>query len=255
MPSICSMWCGLLLLLWSAASSGAETINVVPGPHGGYRVQTSWGDYIVVLDGNSAWVGTEDEYEHNRVSGMMAHSGYREAVVAIDGRTGKAFVDRDAPRIAVGDIEVSAIDLEILFGSTPNPKLHRPRKDAGEEYVGIAWAQSRAHPMLEMRWLDQKTNRQLRPYRCSESSPFFQCDFVVKRAALLNSGVFIFMAARQTPAAWAVGSIADAQLEGLQRKVVDLAKHDIAASADDVETLKQLHALDPRFPGVFSPDR
>ncbi|MDR3483199.1 MAG: hypothetical protein P4L91_21085 [Burkholderiaceae bacterium] len=116
--------------------------DVRPGPNGTIRVSTSAGTYIVDIDGNSGWVGTEQEYEARRIGGVLRSDGFHEMKIKGQSPNIHQVVSNNLPSTAVGSTNVGDINTTIYFGTTPDKKLHRPPKQADSEYVGSVWTQS-----------------------------------------------------------------------------------------------------------------
>lgn len=234
-----------IALFFVATSTCATTIHIEPGPHGGDRVVTPWGDYIVVTrDDGSIWVGTEAEYDMGRARALAAQDGMRPTTV--DGKT--VFVSAALPSLLLGDIETSNIATQILFGVKPNDfDAHRPAKPKGEEYVSTGWTQSSRGKVTTI-FADTETHRLYAPYDCGFDAPTSSghCEYLMPISALPHKFVTLFVRTNAKPAALPVRSITSMHYGAL----ADKARTGTPIEGDDLQDLHSLHALDPSIPDV-----
>ena len=219
--------------------------DVQPGPNGSMKVNTSEGTYIVVLDGNHAWVGTEKEYEARRIAGVLKAEGYRE--MKIDGQNPNTheIVSSEMSSASVGQTNLGNIYTEIYFDATADRKMHRPPKPAGSEYVGAAWVQSDKRD-VQAKIIDRESNITFSPYYCQNVAGMAMrtCEFIVPAESLRHQSALLFAAAKSNPSVIPGSSLAKEQEKILLAKYKpDMGKR-FGLDEDDANTLKRLHELD-----------
>jgi len=242
----------IVLLLGIAAASFAsagETIYFESGPHGGERAVTPWGNYIIVSGGDSVWIGTEDEYEHAYVVGIERAKGQREFKME-DGS--RSFIDRDLPTIMVGNNQLASLDPLILFGVSSGGAMRRPHKSAGTEYFSIDWVQSR-QGVTSFAVVDMATGKAYRPYRCTVSDLFHQCETIMPTGALTDPVSVVFLQSGQKPGALPPATPAQLAYRSIRLHIKSLAKDGIVVNPSDTDddsfrNLIRLHKLDPSIP-------
>lgn len=236
--------------LSSGSAFAGVTINFEPGPHGGERVITPWGDYIVLQEGNSVWVGTETEYDHARVVAIAAKHGDREIVT----EQGRTFVSTGLPSVEVGNTDLASIATDILFDTRPSKKPYRPRKSTDSEYVSMAWVQSK-NSDTRLNILDLESRRSYSPYQCGadRESGFHWCETIVPRSAITHKAAVIFVQKGVKPGYLPATSIAQLHYASIVDHVKSLRDSGIPIASDDPDddtllSLKHLHQLDASIP-------
>lgn len=251
----------IFLLLFSVIAFPAfagTTIHFSQGAYGETKISTPWGDYVSIQQGSTIWVGTAEEFEHNRVKGIMAADGAREFKV----EGGKPiFVDRGASAF-VGNTEVTGIGVYILFGMPPDKKLHRPRKPKGTEYVSISWLQSTKTNIKEV-ILDRETQKTYLPYSCEaltdgtcygdgpehackNNFPEHVCETIMPRGALNHKVSIAFIGNKQKPGIVPVDSIALSQYASYMDGRKNMGA--IGPSNEELEDQRSLHSVDDKIP-------
>lgn len=242
----------VLLLLGIAAASFAsagETIYFESGPHGGERAVTPWGNYIIVDDGGSVWIGTEEEYDHAYVVGIERAKGQREFRME-DGS--RSFIERDLPTVMVGNNQLASLDPLILFGVQSGGAMRRPRKPTGTEYFSIDWVQSR-QGITSYAVVDKATGKAYRPYRCTVSELFHQCETIIPAGALTDPVSVVFLQSGQKPGALPLATPAQLAYRSIRLHIKSLAKDGIVVTPSDPDddsyrNLSRLHNLDSSIP-------
>src|SRR5260363_323039 len=74
------------LFLLISIPVNAETIHIVPGPYGGSKIITPWGDYVAVPFGNTIWVGTVEEWMDIKADSVMRENGAKRVTLPGDKR-------------------------------------------------------------------------------------------------------------------------------------------------------------------------
>jgi hypothetical protein len=272
--------------IMSAPSAHAATSfswSVEPGPHGGYRVSTSTGNYMVVFNGNRVWVGTEDEFDHERVKSIMARDGLREFKIDGRGPNETSFVSRGLPSVNVGSYSLADINTYIDFGgkpgardagpkeptpsecshtSTPDGDIEtcvtetsggtfaskrRPKKSLGSEYVNISWAQNKPRAISAIIY-DREKSVSFSAFHCGVYEENHNCEFIIPRESLIHKSTVFFASASVPPGAVPLNSIADATYRSIvdQNKPIGTARFD--PSDEDLDILRRLNALDSSIP-------
>ncbi|MFC6519722.1 hypothetical protein ACFQAT_07985 [Undibacterium arcticum] len=106
----------LFSLIAFPAISGT-TIHFSQGPDGETQISTPWGDYAAIQQGSTVWVGTAEEFEHNRVKGIMADQGLKEFSISGRSKAG-TFIERDMPTASAGNTQIASISTYVLFGES-----------------------------------------------------------------------------------------------------------------------------------------
>lgn len=237
------------------ASAGTSfSWNVQPGPYGGYRVSTSWGNYMVVVDGNRAWVGTEEEFENARIKDILRRHGDRE--ISIDGQSKNehTIVSKALPTVRLGNAELAGINTTILFGVPADKKSHRPAKAEGYEYVSTLWVQGNRRQQASVKIYDEESKKSFQPFHCEyiAEMTMHSCEFAVPRTSLTHKSMLIFTSRQAAPSVVPMSSIAFQH----HRILIDKYKHSgsdgIVISDDDASDLRELHKLDSTVPASFT---
>jgi hypothetical protein len=238
----------IILVIISAPSAHAATSfswSVEPGPHGGYRVSTSAGNYIVVINGNSVWVGTEGEFDHERVKTISAREGFSEFKIAGTPRNEMSFVSSGLPSVSVGNYRLAAIDTGIIFGAKPNAAAHHPKKPSDTEYVSIDWVQNK---VIETSAIVYDVERKVsyRANYCGTSGDTNHCEFVIPASSLTHPSSVFFASPAASPGVLPMKSIAYESYKSLvdNNKTIGSAH----TSDEDLDVLRRLHALDSSIP-------
>jgi hypothetical protein len=240
----------ILIMVAGAAlavpSFGATSFswNVEPGPYGGYRVSTSTGDYMVVVSGNSVWVGTEDEFDHERVKQLSARDGFTEFKVAGSDPHATDFVSSGLPSVRVGNYRLAGISTDILFGEKPNKRLHRPTKPTDAEYVQMVWVQSLSTATSAIVY-DKTMHVSYSAVDCGTGDAFHYCEFVIPTAALTHNATVFFASAGAAPGALPIESIVKATYQSINDRNKPIGA---TPSAEDLAELRRLHEYDSSLP-------
>jgi hypothetical protein len=226
------------------------TIQILPGPLDGNRVHTPWGNYVVIQEGSTVWVGTEDEYEHNRATSLFNKMGAKSFTPEGQFKDGNFFIDSGALNTNVGFVKVDGISPGIIFGAKPNKSLHRPIKPADTEYVSLLWMQDKESSISAI-LLDKNSNKPFYPYTCGLHSYFHVCEFLMPRGSLTKPIQAIFTAKGHPPGVVLIDSLAQQDYNQLLKKLKPVNLPPEEASSDDQDELAQLHALDESLPEMI----
>src|SRR5260364_377973 len=199
------------LFLLISIPVNAETIHIVPGPYGGSKINTPWGDYVAVPFGNTIWVGTVEEW-------------------------------MDIKAVSIGKPILYSITTNIVFGVKPSKKDKRPPKPKGAEYVIIVWVPSEA---VSIKAAIAIGNQTISPNDCS-TGHFSYCEFTVRKEQLTAGASIIFYSKRKSPSIINVESLAKQHFSDLSLKYKHVDGEPI--SDDDMRELQQLHNLDESIP-------
>jgi len=221
--------------------------NVEPGPYGGYRVSTSTGVYMVIVSGNSVWIGTEDEFDHARVKQLEAREGFTEFKIAGDDPHAMSFVSSGLPSVRVGNNRLASISTDILFGEKPDASLHRPIKPKDAEYVSMVWVQSMPTATSAILY-DKTTHLSHAAVDCGSGDEFHYCEFVIPTAALTHSATVVFASAGTTPGALPINSIVNATYQSINDRNKPIGGKHFVPSAEDLAELRHLHEYDSSLP-------
>ena len=240
-----------LLLIRSLAfpvmTIASVTINAFPGPDGNTKVQTPWGDFIVVEMEGTVWVGTEAEYFHARDKAASEANGFREMVMSGGVRV---FVQGRLPSTSIGKTDIAGINTEIMFDVGPNKAIGRNQKPASHEYVGIVWTQSDTSS-VRVGVLDKDSNAYFVSKVCGRWREIGHCEFVIPRVALTHEAVILFMRPGLKPAAVPIQSVAKATYQSIRIKNAPIGNAHFTPDKDDQKTLETIHALDESIPSVL----
>jgi len=235
--------CVLIFAAFANSSVSAEVIHFTPGPYGGTKVITPWGDFIATKIGDSIWVGTEREWNDVKADSVAQENGMRRAKIAGAGRNEITYISSEGRNVSLGNGKLLAVTTSIEFGARPDRKTGRPPKPAGSEYVEIVWHQSEVNSVRAAILVDNQT---VQPTSCSRWNAFFYCSFIADRDLLTKPADIFFYTRNQRPSAIHVESIAEEAHEGLLIKYRHSQGEPI--SEDDSASLQSLHELDAAIP-------
>lgn len=234
-------------MLWMTSSvwaAGAYSWDVQPGPDGTMRVVTSNGTFIVDIEGNHGWVGTEEEYERRRIAGNLKGLGYHELAIKGQSENEHQIVSDSLPQISVGASRLADISTMIYFDATADTKLHRPSKSADSEYVGAVWVQS-DRVETQAKIIDRESRKTYSPYYCHDVAGNMRtCEFLIPRESLSHQSALLFAGPRGLPVVIPRSSLAREHDKVLLTKYKPSVGSRFALEDDDAITLKSLHELD-----------
>lgn len=232
----------LLSLVIGDAKAGT-TIHFVPGPSGGSKIITPWGNFVAIPSGNSVWIGTVEEYMDRKVDAIARQNG--EKKISVDGE--QFYVSTKGLSTTVGNNTLYDITTDILFGMPADRKLRRPPKPKNAEYVSIVWIPSTERKIVTalLASIDGKTTYQASD--CQVEDQFGYCEFIVPRTALTIPMMYVFTMRGAKPSAVQIESIAREHAQGIQRNYQSTLRG-IEPSQDDLDDLRNLHVLDESIP-------
>lgn len=228
--------------------------DVQPGPNGSLRVSTSGNTYIVVIDGNHGWVGTEQEYERQRIAGVLKAEGFRELKIkGQDGNTHQ-MVSGSLPFAAVGSTNLGDISTMIYFDARPDKQLRRPPKPAASEYVGAVWVQS-DRTETQAKIIDRESGKTFSPHYCHgiSGANMRTCEFIVPRDALSHQSALLFAGPKGQPAVIPRASLAQEHNKVLLEKYKPFMGSRFALEDEDAAALRSLHELDSSVATTLPP--
>jgi hypothetical protein len=235
--------------VFSISCVASELITFSPGPIDGIRIHTARGDFIAVQQGNSVWVGTLEEYEKNSVATKINDMGGREVPQYGNKPNEHTIVNRRDLRVKLGSSQLNGIYTSIIFGVGADPKLHRPKKKNGEEYVAVNWIQSQK-TNVNLTLLDKSIAVNYQPYHCTREPGFVNCEYLIKRESLTTPAALIFTQGTQNPAVIFLESIAKAHYRATVN-ALGFGSRKLEPSADQLSDLKELHRLDETIPETY----
>ncbi len=243
-----------LQLISLHAAAGGSSWDVQPGPNGSMRVNTSEGTYIVVIDGNHGWVGTEKEYERQRIAGVLKAQGYREMKIAGQDENTHQVVSIKLPSASVGSSNLADISTSIYFDANADKKLRRPPKPAESEYVGALWVQSDKAD-IQAKIVDQENHATYSPHYCHgiAGTNMRTCEFIVPRESLTHQSALLFVAAKGRPAVILRASLAQEHDKVLLEKYKVTMGSRFGLDDEDANTLKRLNELDSSIATTLPP--
>lgn len=242
---------GVTVVLFAAALTcfsaySATTITASPGPYGGTRVATPWGQFLVVQQGSSIWIGTEAEYVHLHATNVMRQDGLVEFKMSGAPESAHYFVSKDKPSTSVGSKALADIDVIVAFDLEADKKMGRPKKPDSAEYVAIVWLQSGAGNTSASIY-DSRLSKTYRPFTCwVADGNLHQCQFIVSKDSLANAATVFFTVDGTKPGAIALKSVAQTAYSGIligMRQMQEKTPREA-----DRQTILKLHALDPAVP-------
>gem|GEM_PF-5520719 len=232
-------------MIWAAPSVWASyTWDVQPGPDGTMRVTTSNGVFIVDIEGSQGWVGTEDEYEQRRIAGVLKSHGMHE--IKIKGQSPNVHeIAMDwMPSVTVGTTDIVNIYTEIYFDAKADNKLHRPRKPANSEYVGVVWTQSDG-VQTQAKIVDEEIHQSYSPHYCHDIPGNLRtCEFIIPWESLPHQSALLFARANSQPVVVPRLSLTQEHDEIILEKYKPDRAQRQALDDEDAATLRSLHALD-----------
>lgn len=232
-----------LVLVCMPYSYAADTIRVSPGIDGGSKISTPWGDYLSIQIGDTLWVGTEQEWNDVKAAGVMNKEGAKRFRIEGEQKNQRTYVDRDAKTVSVANTRLGSVTTSILFGVKPSKKDKRPPKPSDSEYVQFVWIQSNNSKIGSVLSVN---NSVIRPTDCDVNHGFYYCEFIVGRSLLKNPAKVIFYSEQKSPGIMEVDSLAKQHYLDVVLKYKRMK--DISISKDDLDDLKQLHAIDEDIP-------
>jgi len=218
--------------------AAAETITVRAGPDGEIQVSAPWGDYAVVDEGGAYWVGTQREFDRQRVIAISQQHGSRLSTVDAAGADA-TFVSEATLRTHVGSVAIDSVAPSIMFGLDPR---HPPRPTIPKtsEYVSVMWIQQGSAQMPLLLFVDKRTGRAIRPYFTGTSDAWYVSEFAVPRSELTRQVIMLFVLPNRKPGPIPLRSIAWADY-----KITKTTNADIGLSPEEHLQLKRLRKLDP----------
>lgn len=233
---------GAALIVASATAFAGTTIRFQPGADGQTKISTPWGEYAAYRQGSTIWIGTAEEFESNRVKGIMSDKGLKEFNVA---GNQKSYIERDLPATAIGSTDIASISPFILFDVAPDKKLKRPVKPAGYEYVSVMWLQNSKQNITAAIY-DESDKTAYQPFTCRVSADWHTCETLIPKAALNHPVYIAFTAAKQKPALVPFESLALGQYSNYLVQRRGMGK--TPPTSEDLADQKNMHLVDARIP-------
>lgn len=237
---------GAISISMASIAMAADVIRFTPGPYGGSKIITPWGDFIALPIGNTIWVGTVEEYLNNKADGVARNSGFKPVRIEGQAKNERHYVTAKSLQASVGTTELYQITTSVLFGVPPSKKEKRPPKGAGSEYVQLVWTPSNKSA-VGARIVTADGQKSFGPNDCGKAEGFAYCEFTVGREYLTAPMMYVFTAKGQKPGVAAVDSVAKQHHKDIQIKYSTILKG-VDPDAETLDELRQLHELDESIP-------
>jgi hypothetical protein len=260
MRKFCAIWLALkvpmfsyfavLFIVWISATPAAAQssyIYIHEGGNGEISISTPWGDYAAYDEGGGYfWVGTQREFDRERVIGLAQQSGMRLSTVNVSGADA-TFVGAGTYRTYAAGVPIDNVSVDIMFGLDPHKGPHRPEIPSSDRYIAISWLQSTAQPTASVFLVNRRTGRVLRPYYAGEdrANANYETEFAVPRADLSRPYLLLFVVRGGKPGAIGVRSLAYADYRGEIGTVDELRSAGVAPDKDALQQITELEAVDP----------
>ena len=147
---------GIVACIFSATSQAQ--IHFVPGPYGGTKMITPWGDYVAVEFGNSLWIGTEGEWVNLKSKAILEQNGMKEGAVQGQSKNDHYYFLKDAVSVQVSGVRLQQLTTGVMFGATSMPGMPRPKKPSDAEYVSMFWTPSKSVTVRGILKIAEKSN-------------------------------------------------------------------------------------------------
>lgn len=236
-------------LFLASHAMAADVIHFTPGPYGGSKIITPWGDFIAIPSGNSIWIGTVEEYMNNKADAVAAESGFKRARIQGEAKNERNYVLAKALTTSVGKTDLYQITTEVLFGVGPSKKEKRPPKSRDSEYVSVVWTPSNS-AAVGARIVSADGQKAYAPNDCGKAEGFSYCEFTVPRQDLASPMMYVFTMKRQRPAAVGVESVAKQHYKDMKLKY-STALRGVEPGPEALGELQHLHEIDESIPTLL----
>ena len=236
----------VLATFMAAEAASADVIHFTPGPYGGSKIITPWGDFIAIPSGNSIWIGTVEEYMDNKADAVASESGFKRARIQGEAKNERNYVLAKALSTSVGKTDLHQITTSVLFGVGPSKKEKRPPKSRDSEYVSVVWTPSN-NTAVSARIVSADGRKAYSPNDCGKAGWFSYCEFTVTRQDLVVPMMYVFTTKRQRPAAIVIESVAKQHYKDIKISY-STALRGIEPGSDKLEELQHLHEIDESIP-------
>jgi hypothetical protein len=230
---------------WSSASAAdwSSYIYVHSGPDGEVQISTPWGDYAAYDEGNGYyWVGSQREFDRQRVIGIERESGFRLSTVNTAGADA-SFVPEGTLRAHVGGIDVDGLSPSITFGARIIDEHNRPVTNM--RTVDFSWIQAEGTTAALL--IVYSPNDHLRYLGHSEAAGkgWYHETLDIYTKDLLRAVTLVLVAPHARPAVIGIHSIAAVDYDVATRSVASDASLDVAESSDQAHHIQYLRMFDP----------
>lgn len=223
----------------------AQTVHFVPGPFGGTKMITPWGDFVAIPEGNSVWVGTVEQYMHNKADSIMERDGYKHVKIEGEASNIRRYINTKIPTTEVGKTTLHEISTSIVFDVEPDKKLGRPPKPKTSEYVALLWTPSNKQKIVP-KIVSIGGKSAYSPNICKNVDGLEWCEFTVKRDDLISPMSYVFFAKGYAPGVVQVESIAKQHYSDSVAEHKSLRMEKV--SDEEKSDLLRLHELDASIP-------
>jgi hypothetical protein len=230
---------------WSYASAAdwSSYVYVHSGPDGEVQISTPWGDYAAYDEGNGYyWVGSQREFDRQRVIGIERESGFRLSTVNSAGADA-SFVSEGTLRAHVGGIDVDGLSPSITFGARIIDEHNRPVTNM--RTVDFSWIQAEGTTAALL--IVYSPHDHLRYLGHSEAAGqgWYHETLDVYTKDLLRAVTLVLVVSHARPAVIGIHSIAAVDYDVATRSVASDASLDVAESSDQAHHIQYLRMLDP----------
>jgi uncharacterized protein len=231
---------------WSPAPARADWssyIYVHSGPDGEIQISTPWGDYAAYDEGNgNYWVGTQREFDRQRVIGIERASGFRLSTVNTAGADA-SFVPEGTLRARIGRIDVDGLSPSIMFGAQIIDEHNRPVADM--RTVDFSWIQ--VEGTVPTGLVVYSPHDRLRYLGHSEAAGqgWYHETLDVYRKDLIRPVALILVVPHARPGVIGIRSIAAIDYDVATKSEASDAALGVAQSSNQVHHIQYLRMLDP----------
>lgn len=231
---------------WSSAPARADWssyIYVHSGPDGEIQISTPWGDYAAYDDGSGYyWIGTQREFDRQRVIGIARESGLRVSTVNPAGADA-SFVPEGTLRAHVGSINVDGLSPSIMFGAQIIDGHNRPITNM--RTVDFSWIQVEGTAAAGL--VVYSPHDRLRYLGHSEAAGqgWYHETLDLYRKDLVRQVALILVEPHARPAVIGIHSITALDYDVATKSVASGASLGIGESNEQMRHLQYLRMLDP----------
>lgn len=224
----------------------ADTIYIHAGPNGETQIKTPWGDYAVYDEGGGMlWVGTQREFDRDRVIGIMKGNGERLSTVNEPGATA-SFVSESTFRTQVGGINLDGMTTTIGFGWESDAKKYkRPAIPSTSRYVAVAWVQLAGTKVIDLIISDPGNHQTYHAYWHGYDGHYASVEFSIPRSELSRKVLYVFVLPNAKPGVIGLRSIAWADHYSTAGSIEEFRKLGIAPDPEQLKQLARLEQIEP----------
>lgn len=224
------------------AQSFIGTISIRSGPDGEIQISTPWGDYAAYDEGGGYyWVGTQRDFDRQRVIAIERQSGFRLSTVNETGATA-SFVPEGTLRTHVGGITIDALSPSINFGTAvydaDTHKLYPSMRS-----VDFSWIQAPGEIPAMFIWSRHDKTKYVSDEVQVVGNGWYIASYTIDKKDLLRPAALVLVARHARPTIIGVSSIAALDYDVATKSEASDASLGVPASSDQVRHLKYLRQL------------